>query len=95
LFFLTAGRQMAVTLEKLRDNDARITPEPDIRGYDSRDAQLNRRTASLIQSAIALVIFLFSLQVSMSPGGGLVPLVTGVIAAASAIALCFSVAAIR
>ena len=95
LFFLTAGRQMAATLEKLRENDTRITPEPDIRGYDSRDAQLNRRTFSLIRSAILLVVFLFSLQASMSPGEGLVPLITGVIAAVSAIALCFSVAGIR
>ena len=95
LFFLTAGRQMAVTVEKLRENDARITPEPDVRGYDSRDTQLNRRTVSLIRSAIVLVVFLFSLQVSMSPGGGPAPLVTGVIAAASAIALWLSVAGIR
>jgi predicted unusual protein kinase regulating ubiquinone biosynthesis (AarF/ABC1/UbiB family) len=95
LFFLTAGRQMAVTLEKLRENDDRITPAPDIRGYGSRDAQLNRRTVSLIRSLIVLVVFLFSAQASMSPGEGLVPIVAGVVAAVSAITLCFSVAGIR
>jgi len=95
LFVLTAGRQMAVTLEKIRENDPRITPEPDIRAFDSRDAQSNRRTFSLIRSAIVLVVFLFSLQVSMSSGGDFLPLITGVIALVSAIALCFSVAAIR
>ena len=95
LFFLTAGRQMAVTLEKLRENDARITPQPDIRAYDSPDAQSNRRTVSLIRSAIVLVVFLFSLQVSMSSGGDFVPLISGGIAVVSAIALCFSVAGIR
>ena len=95
LFVLTAGRQMAVTLEKLRENDPRITPEPDIRAFESRDAQWDRRTFSLIRSAVVLVVFLFSLQVSMNSGGEVLPLLTGVIAVVSAIGLCFSVAGIR
>lgn len=95
LFLMTAGRQMTVTVEKLRENDARITPEPEIRGSDSRDTQLNRRTSSFIRSVILLVVFLVSLQVSMSSGEGFVPIIAEIIAAAAGVALWFSVAGIR
>jgi hypothetical protein len=95
LFFMTAGRQMAVMLETLRENDTRITEEADIRGSDSREARLNRRTTSLLRTAIVVAVFLFSAQIALSPGEGTYQLAAGIVALASAIALWFSVLGVR
>ena len=95
LFFMTAGRQVAQVMEKLRENDASITAEPDIRSHDSQDSRFNHRTSSVLTSAVFLVMFLFSLQFSMSHGGGPFSLIAGLTTAAAALILIFSVARIR
>jgi hypothetical protein len=95
LFLMTAGRQMAVLLEKLRDSDPRITAESDARSRDSRDIQLNRRTTALLRSGILLVLFLFSLLMALRPDAVPLPVFAGIAAVASAVALWFSVAGIR
>jgi predicted unusual protein kinase regulating ubiquinone biosynthesis (AarF/ABC1/UbiB family) len=95
LLFMTAGRQMAVALEKLRDNETRWTEEADLRGDNSRDTQLNRRTAGLLRTAILLVVFLFSVQVSLSSGEDAYRWTGGIAAVASGVGLWLSVLGIR
>ncbi|HWP85293.1 MAG TPA: hypothetical protein VNN17_08895 [Terriglobia bacterium] len=95
LFLMTAGRQMTVLLEKIRENDPRITSEAGVRIQEPRHTALNRRTTALLRSAILLVVLLVSLQLSMSLSGGALPALAGLAATAAAIALCFSVAGIR
>jgi hypothetical protein len=62
--------------------------------YERRDARLNRRTASLVRSGIALAVFLLALQLMLNSRGGILQLAAGLTAAAAAIALFIFVAKI-
>jgi hypothetical protein len=95
LAFLAAIRQMAVALERIRENKSELTEMPPARSNDSRSRERNRRTAAVIRSAILLAAFLFSVQWSLGPGGAAAPLLAKSAAVAAAAALCFSIAGIR
>jgi len=95
LFFATAARQLALALENLREDNSDMTSAIDSKDADSREGKLNRRTSSMIYSGILLVVFLFSIQLAMSPGGGPFPFLAKAAAVAAAVALCFSIAGIK
>jgi predicted unusual protein kinase regulating ubiquinone biosynthesis (AarF/ABC1/UbiB family) len=95
LFLLTAVRQMALAFENLREDNSDMTSALDSKDSDFREARRNRRTMSLIYSAILLIVFLFSIQLAMSPGGGPFPFLAKSVAVAAAAALCVSIASIK
>lgn len=92
LLLLGAARQVGMTLEQVRDNDMAMIV--DRQEYERRDARLNRRTASLVRSGIALAVFLLALQLMLNSRGGILQLAAGLTAAAAAIALFIFVAKI-
>ena len=95
LLFLAAARQVTVALERLRDDRRDVTASVDFKHDAFRQSQLNRRTASLVRSAIALGLFLFSLQLALSSTVDPSPLLAKAAATAAAAALTFSVAGIK
>jgi hypothetical protein len=72
-------------MEQVRDNDLALVL--DRQEAESTNGSRNRRGASLIGSAIALVLFLFFLQLAFRAGGGALGLLAGAAAAVSAVAL--------
>ncbi len=92
LLMMSATRQVAVTLEQLRDDDVALLvegPEDDIR-EDFR----TRRVASAIRSALALGLLLVSAEVARQTSGALSAAATSA-AAVSAVALCAVIARIK
>ena len=95
LAFLTAARQMAVALERIRENKSDLTEIPPARNSDLRNRERNRRTVAVIRSAILLAVFLFCVQWSFGAGAGAATWLAKSAAVAAAVALCFSIARIR
>jgi hypothetical protein len=85
LLAMSAVRQVAITMEQVRDNDLALVL--DRQETEDPNGGRNRRIASLIGSAIALVLFLFFLQLAFRAGGGALGLLAGAAAAVSAVAL--------
>ena len=93
LLMMSAVRQVAVTLEQVRDNDLALVL--DRQDTESPDGNGNRRVAALVGSAISLVLFLFFLQLLSRAGGGAPGLLAGVAAAGAAVALSLFVSRIE
>ena len=92
LLLMTAGRQVAITLEQVRDNDLALVLER--QQVEGRDGHRNRRVVSAIGSALALFLFLFFVQFAHRSGGAL-GLAAGALAILSAAALCILVGRIE
>ncbi|MBF8305377.1 MAG: hypothetical protein HW398_565 [Acidobacteria bacterium] len=85
LLAMSAVRQVAITMEQVRDNDLALVL--DRQEAEDPNGGRNRSIASLIGSAIALVSFLFFLQLAFHAGGGALGLLAGAAAAVAAAAL--------
>jgi hypothetical protein len=92
LLTLSGMRQMAVTLEQMRDNDLAL--EVEAQPSEQQDRRRNRRTAAVIRSGFGLVLFLIALQVAQRSAGALQVGATAV-AALCAAAVCILVARIE
>ena len=95
LALLTAIRQMAVALERIRESKSDLTEMSPAKNSDSPNRERNRRTVAVIRSAILLAVFLFSVQWSFGPGGAAAPWLAKSAVVAAAAALCSSIAGIR
>ena len=93
LLAMSAVRQVAITMEQVRDNDLALVL--DRQDVESPDGSRNRRVVSLIGSAISLVLFLFFLQLASRAGGGVLGLLAGGAAVVSAVALSILVSRIE
>jgi predicted unusual protein kinase regulating ubiquinone biosynthesis (AarF/ABC1/UbiB family) len=94
LLSMSAARQMAITLDNVRDNTSQRPAALEALDADAREKALNRRTVSVIRSAIILLVFLFFGLLSTRSD---VPFafLNRMIALAAAGALCVSVANIK
>ena len=95
LLFMAAARQAAMYLERLRENHSDRTEELDYRHSNFRSTQLVRRTTFILRSGVALAVFLFALQLALTPGAGAFPILSRTAAITAAVALCISVAGIK
>jgi len=93
LLAMSAVRQVAITMEQVRDNDLALVL--DRQETESPNGGRNRRVISLIGGAISLVFFLFSLQLLSRAGGGALGLLAGSVAVAAAAALSILVSRIE
>jgi hypothetical protein len=92
LLLMSATRQIAITLEQVRDNDIALLVEgPD---DDTREDIRTRRVASAIRSALALGLLLLSAEIARQTSGTLSAAATTA-AAVSAAALCAVIARIK
>lgn len=92
LLLMSATRQVAVTLEQVRDNDVALLVEgPE---DEPREELRTRRVASAIRSALALGLLLLSAEIAGQSSGALAAAATAA-AAASAVALCAVMARIK
>ncbi|MBI3895855.1 MAG: hypothetical protein HY313_07965 [Acidobacteria bacterium] len=95
LLLMTATRQLSLALEQVRETRSELSAAPDSRESDSQNVKLNRRTASLIRSAVALVAFLFSVQLAYSAGGAVIAFLTKSAAVIAGVVLFILVARIK
>lgn len=86
LLMISAVRQVAITLEQVRDNDLALVL--DRQETETPDTSRNRRAVSLIGSAISLVLFLLLIQLIPRAGGGALEWLAGAAAVLSAVSLC-------
>jgi len=92
LLLMSATRQMAITLEQVRDNDVALLVEgPD---DDTREEIRTRRVASAIRSALALGLLLLAAEIAHQTSGT-ISVVATTAAAVSAIVLCAVIARIK
>jgi hypothetical protein len=93
LLAMSAVRQVAVTLEQVRDNDLALVLERQT--TESSDGHSNRRMATLVACVISLVLFLFLLQLSSSFSGRVPALAAAAAVLVSAAVLSFLVSRIE
>jgi hypothetical protein len=93
LMLLTAARQAGMLLEQVRDNDLALLL--DRQELEPGDAKRNRRTLSMIRSAIALAVFVLAAYLAYGSSGTAVRTVAGTMAAISAVVLAIFVAKIE
>lgn len=92
LLLMSATRQIAVTLEQVRDNDVALLLEgPD---DDKREDVRTRRVASGIRSALALGLLMVSAEIARQTSGTMSTAATAA-AVISAVALCAVIARIK
>lgn len=92
LLLMSATRQVAVTLEQVRDDDVALLVEgPD---DDTREDVRTRRVAAAIRSALALGLLMLSAEIARQTNGSLSVAAT-MAAAVSAIALCAVIARMK
>jgi hypothetical protein len=92
LLLMSATRQIAITLEQVRDNDIALLVEGS--DDDTREEIRTRRVASGIRSVLALGLLLFSAEIARQTNGPL-SLIATMAAAISATVLCAVVARIK
>ena len=93
LMLFSSVRQAGVTLEQVRDNDLAMVT--DHQEHEPRGARAKRRVFSVVRAGIWLTVFVVALQLAFGAGLRSLQLVSGIIAALSAIALTLSAARVE
>jgi hypothetical protein len=95
LFMISTVRQMTLALDKVRQESGDNSAAMGYRDADSHEDKLDRRAASLIKSAILLIVFLGSAYAALTASGDWLPFASKALAFAAGIGLCISVAGIK